>query len=96
MSKRKYTCAACNAQTESVTSFPSDKEQREKWLEKFHLVEEKITKNSKVCRSHFVASDFMLKKPTKEAVPSQNLPVGFIFINFVNFIHLLGVLTSSG
>ena len=96
MSERKYRCSACNSVTTSVTSAVpkfKDHEHREKWFQLLQLDEKKVTKNSKICRSHFVDSDFMLKKLNEGALPSQNLPVRLIIINFV---HLLGVPTSSG
>ena len=98
MSERKYRCVACNNQTTSVTSavpkFKND-QHKEKWFELLNLAEDKVTKNSKICRSHFLDSDFMLKKLNEGALPSQNLPVRLIIINFVHLLAL-GVPTSSG
>ena len=94
MSERRYTCASCNAKTTSVTSIPKfdDENERKKFLDLLQIPEENVTKNTKVCRSHFLASDFGLKKLNKGAMPSQNLPVRVLFIHF---LHVPGVPTSS-
>ena len=73
---RKYTCCVpgCRIQSTDPVAFTCTN-LRAEWLRVLCLSETDLNSVSKVCRCHFLPTDFANKKPLGGIVPSKNLPV---------------------
>ena len=80
------TCKNSSTNFEGFYSFPSDTGTREVWCENTGIKAENVKKSTRVCKIHFLQSDFAGKKKLKShAYPTLHLPttVGlFMLFNF--------------